>query len=243
MLEERSPVPNDKAGRPVDVPSASHVLVIEDHPLFCEALTMTLTDCLKVENISSAESLADALKHIETHGSPDIVVLDLNLPDVAGMDGLIRLKAASPGTPVIVVSSIKDNRIVAAVLKNGGSGFISKDSPREQISDAVRMVWDGGIYTPEGYVESAGSDAPAEDQLLISRLAELTPQQGRILHAICEGKLNKQIAFELSIAEATVKAHVTAILRKLGVHSRTQAVLVAQKARFSSILHEEPLDR
>jgi len=223
--------------------AASKVLIVEDHPLFCDALSMTLKDCLGISDICAMPCMADALAWIETGQVPDVTILDLNLPDVSGMDGLLRLKSALPGTPVVVVSSLTDNKIITSVLRSGAAGFVSKDSPREVIAEAFESVWNGGIFSPPGY--AAPTDAGGEmdeTQRFIRRLSALTPQQGRILQFICEGKLNKQIAFDLSIAEATVKAHVTAILRKLGVQSRTQAVLVAQKAQFASILHEDPID-
>lgn len=223
--------------------SKAQVLVIEDHPLFCDALTMTLKSCLGITLVTAATSLGEAMEVLNGGVSPDIIVLDLNLPDVTGMEGLLRLKSTLPGTPVIVVSSLSDNRIVTSVVKSGAAGFVSKDSSRDVIAAAFQTVFEGGVYTPDDYVPPSEGDAMGSDQRHISRLAELTPQQGRILQSICEGKLNKQIAYDLSIAEATVKAHVTAILRKLGVQSRTQAVLVAQKAQFASILHEDPLER
>lgn len=219
------------------------VLIVEDHPLFCDALTMTLKEALHLSKIKAATCMADALDLLADGPAPDIIILDLNLPDVSGMDGLLRLKSTLPGTPVVVVSSLSDSKIITSVIRSGAAGFVSKDSPREVIAEAFEAVWNGDVFTPAGY--TAPSDTTEElneTQRFITRLAELTPQQGRILQYICEGKLNKQIAFDLSIAEATVKAHVTAILRKLGVQSRTQAVLVAQKAQFQSILHEEPLE-
>ena len=224
--------------------SNAQVLLIEDHPLFCDALTMTLKSCLGITRVHAVPCMGDALDALKSGASPDIIVLDLNLPDVTGMEGLLRLKSTLPDTPVIVVSSLSDNRIVTSVVKSGAAGFVSKDSSRDVIAAAFQTIFDGGVFTPEGYVAPSDGDSDANsEQRHISRLAELTPQQGRILQSICEGKLNKQIAYDLSIAEATVKAHVTAILRKLGVQSRTQAVLVAQKAQFASILHEDPLDR
>jgi len=223
--------------------SISDVLVVEDHPLFCEALSMTLRDCLGVAKITTANCLSAALGQLAGGLSPDIILLDLNLPDVSGLDGLLRLKSAVPGIPVVVVSSLSNDRIVSSVLRAGGAGFVSKDSPRDVIAAAFTTVWSGGVYTPDGYVAPNDNTPSMEpDQRVLERLGQLTPQQGRILQAICEGKLNKQIAYDLSIAEATVKAHVTAILRKLGVQSRTQAVLIAQKAQFAAILHEDPLD-
>ncbi len=221
----------------------SKVLIVEDHPLFCDALTTTLKDCLRISDIAATTLMSDALEALSQSEPPDLVVLDLNLPDVSGMDGLLRLKSVIPGTPVLVISSLTDTKIVTSVIRSGAAGFVSKDSPREVIAEAIQTVWAGGVFTPAGYTAPEdATDELDETQRFIRRLGELTPQQGRILQYICEGKLNKQIAFDLSIAEATVKAHVTAILRKLGVQSRTQAVLVAQKAQFASILHEDPIE-
>ena len=213
-------------------------LLIEDHPLFCEAMTLTLTESLGVQHVHSRASLAEALDFIATTGRVDVIVLDLNLPDVSGMDGLIRLKSARPGTPVVVVSSLTETRIIDAVLRHGAAGFISKDSNRDMIVSAFHTIWEGGVHTPEGYTPPQSGVEQAQPD--VDRLSDLTPQQARILDAICAGQLNKQIAYDFSIAEATVKAHVTAIMRKLGVQSRTQAVLVAQKAKFASILRDEP---
>ncbi len=219
--------------------TVGYVMVIDDHPLFCEALAMTLTSALKVRKMATASRLADGLAELRRGEAPEAILLDLNLPDVAGLDGLMRLKAAAPGVPVIVVSSMHDSRIITSVMEAGAAGFIPKDSPREVFVRAFSEIWAGGTYTPEGYV--APNKAPrAGDSTLdpAARLAELTPQQARILDLVCEGKLNKQIAYELSIAETTVKAHITAILRKLGAQSRTQAVLIANKASFAGILRE-----
>lgn len=213
-----------------------HVMVIDDHPLFCEALAMTLTGALKVRTVTTASCLADGLAELRKGEAPEAILLDLNLPDVAGLDGLLRLKAAAPGVPVIVVSSMHDSRIITSVMQAGAAGFIPKDSAREVFVRAFSEVWSGGSFTPEGYVPPSKAPRAPGPGDPAARLAELTAQQARILELVCEGKLNKQIAYELSIAETTVKAHITAILRKLGAQSRTQAVLIANKASFASIL-------
>ncbi len=213
------------------------ILVIDDHPLFCEALSMTLRGALNAPEVATAASLTEALARIGDGFAPHTVLLDLNLPDVKGVDGLIRLRAAAAGALVIVVSSLSDDRVVDSVLRAGAAGFIPKDTPRDSLVSAVRAVWAGETYAPEGYIEQdADSGSGREDAL--SRLSDLTPQQMRILQLVCEGKLNKQIAYDLGIAETTVKAHISAILRKLKVQSRTQAVLIAQKTRFAAILQD-----
>jgi DNA-binding NarL/FixJ family response regulator len=169
---------------------------------------------------------------------PDVIVLDLNLPDVTGLDGLIRLKGAAGATPVAVVSSLTDTRVIAAALQAGAAAFVPKHSRRDVFRDAFEAIRAGRVYTPAGYVAPAEGNAGSTREQALARLALLTRQQAKILQLICEGRLNKQIAYDLSIAETTVKAHVTAIMRKLGVQSRTQAVLIANEANFNTIMPE-----
>jgi DNA-binding NarL/FixJ family response regulator len=213
-------------------PAAGWALVVDDHPLFCDALALTLRSVGRFDRVETDDSLEKALSRIEAEGAPDLILLDLNLPDVSGLDGLIRLKRAVESTPVAIVSSITDDSIIRGAIISGAAGFVPKHSQRAVFQEALQKIGDGEIYTPSGFVADEVDDATEA----LARLVSLTNQQARILELICEGKLNKQIAFDLSIAETTVKAHVTAIMRKLGVQSRTQAVLVAQNAKFSNIL-------
>ena len=208
-------------------------LVIDDHPLFCDALELTLKSVADFDVVKTADCLEGALTVLTGATPPALIILDLNLPDVNGLDGLIRIKRAADKTAIIIVSSMTDNAIISGAIVAGAAGFVPKHSPRAVFKDAIDRIKRGEVFKPAGYVESSGASARDET---VSRLSSLTNQQARILDLICEGKLNKQIAFDLSIAETTVKAHVTAIMRKLGVQSRTQAVLVAQDARFGSDL-------
>ncbi|WP_350333129.1 response regulator transcription factor [Coralliovum pocilloporae] len=211
-------------------------LIVDDHPLFCDALSMTLQAVSSIKSMHTAPTLQEALDLIGTNVQIDLVVLDLNLPDVNGLDGLLRLRNAIQ-SPIIVVSSMADNRIISSVVRAGASGFIPKHSQREVFHNAVRTLQQGEVYIPAGYVLLEEADITDRDDVM-ERLASLTNQQARILQLICEGKLNKQIAYDLSIVETTVKAHVTAIMRKLGVQSRTQAALIAKQASFANIMHE-----
>ncbi len=214
-------------------------LIVDDHPLFCDALAMTLRAVAGIARVDTADRLEAALNRIDMFGVPDVVVLDLNLPDVTGLDGLIRLKAAVGAVPVVVVSSLADNRVIGAALRAGAAGFVPKSARREVLRAAFEAMREGRVYLPEGYVPPSDPNAAATPrEVALERLALLTRQQARILQLICEGRLNKQIAFDLSIAETTVKAHVTAIMRKLGVQSRTQAVLMAGEASFTSLMPE-----
>jgi DNA-binding NarL/FixJ family response regulator len=214
-------------------------LIVDDHPLFCDALAMTLKAVAGFSSIETADRLESAMARLDRAPPPDVIVLDLNLPDVNGLDGLIRLRGAAASVPVVVVSSLADNRVIGAALRAGAVGFIPKHSHRDVFRTAFEAIRAGEGYVPEGFVPQTDPNAPASQrEEAIARLGLLTRQQAKILQLICEGMLNKQIAYDLSIAETTVKAHVTAIMRKLGVQSRTQAVLIAQEASFSALMPE-----
>jgi DNA-binding NarL/FixJ family response regulator len=215
----------------------SNALIIDDHPLFCDALSMTLRTVSGIVSVDTVSLLEDAIDHLAGQSEINLIVLDLNLPDVSGLDGLIRLRAAAGDVPIVVVSSITDNRIIGSVLRAGARGFVPKHSPRDVFRDALDTISRDEVFRPDGFVEVPADDSASDSRgEALERLSTLTNQQARILQLICEGKLNKQIAYDLSIAETTVKAHVTAIMRKLGVQSRTQAVLIAGQASFSHLL-------
>ncbi len=211
-------------------------LLVDDHPLFCDALSMTLQAVASITSMHTAPTLQGALDLIAGGIKIDLIILDLNLPDVNGLDGLIRLRNLSQ-SPIVVVSSMTDNRIVSSVIHAGANGFIPKHSQRDVFQKAIETLKTGQTFLPIGYELLEDTSAIPDDGAM-TRLASLTNQQARILQLICVGKLNKQIAYDLSIAETTVKAHITAIMRKLGVQSRTQAVLVATQASFDNVLHD-----
>lgn len=211
-----------------------HILLVEDHPLFSDALAMTMSEIFVSPHIQTAANLSQSLRYLEPD-PPDFVVLDLNLPDVDGIEGLVKIKKLAPESKVVVVSSISDNRITNHVICAGANGFVPKDSPREELIRAFQSVADGNIYTPEDYVTPQDDKLDHENHEILEKLKSLTPQQTTILALICRGKLNKQIAFDLSIAETTVKAHLTAIMRKLGVRNRIQAALLANRVNFATL--------
>lgn len=211
-------------------------LIVDDHPMFCDALELTLRSICEFRAIEVANCLQEGLTTVAARATrPGLVVLDLHMPDVTGFDGLVRMLKAVDPTPVIVVSSLAENAVVTQALKAGASGYVPKHSPRNTFRRAIDAIEQGRTFVPDNFVAAEPVDRQSN---AVRSVASLTPQQARILELICDGMLNKQIAFELSIAEATVKAHVTAIMRKLGVQNRTQAVLVANDARFDSSLPE-----
>ena len=235
MAKAKDPQMTDAAMHPrAQTPTSA--LVVDDHPLFCDALTLTLQSIADFDTVRTAGTLEAAMSALEEQPS-DLIILDLNLPDVNGLDGLVRLRHSAPRSAILIASSMADNRMICHALKAGADGFVPKHSQRAVFRRAIEALETGRTFVPDGYIDpEGGNDGDGTPGDAIGRLASLTNQQSRILSLICEGKLNKQIAFDLSIAETTVKAHVTAIMRKLGVHSRTQAVLIAQEARFSKVL-------
>lgn len=214
-------------------PEVQDVLIVDDHPLMCDALTLTLRMKLGCRTVRIARRLAEALEDIRAQGAPDAVILDLNLPDARGTEGVIALRRLMPDVPVTMISAETDDRMIAAALAAGVAGYVDKSIGRDALADALQRMWRGEQVVPEAYravpADAATTDARAE---LARRFATLTPQQMRILRLICQGKANKEVSYELSIAEATVKTHITAILSKINARRRTQAVLLANTARL-----------
>jgi DNA-binding NarL/FixJ family response regulator len=213
-----------------DVPSTqSYRLVIaDDHPLFRGALRESISGLLERVDIAEAGTFDDVVELLDRGSSDvDLVLLDLAMPGVRGFSGLMYMRAQYPSVPVIVVSANDDPATIRRCMGFGASGFIPKTLGVDAMRAAISRILSGGVWTPPDVDLGAGADAEAAE--LMARMATLTPQQVRVLMMLSEGLLNKQIAFQLSVSEATVKAHVSAILQKLGVESRTQAVIAAAK--------------
>ena len=202
-------------------------VIADDHPLFRGALREAVTGLFQHVEIGEAGSFEDVAKLLENGGEVDLILLDLNMPGVRGFSGLMYLRAQYPSVPIVVVSANDDPTVIRRCMDLGTSGFIPKTLGIEEMRAAIKRVLEGGVWTPPDVDLGAGADT--ETANLMARLASLTPQQVRVLMMLSEGLLNKQIAYELSVSEATVKAHVSAILQKLGVESRTQAVITAAK--------------
>lgn len=206
--------------------AAYHFVIADDHPLFRGALRQTIELLYAGATISEVGTLEDAASVLDSHDEIDLVLLDLSMPGMRGFSGLMYLRAQYQGVPVVIVSATEDPPTIRRCMELGASGFIPKSLGIEVIRDAVAEVMEGGTWTPPD-VDLSEEDGEIADML--RRLASLTPQQVRVLMMLSTGLLNKQIAYELGVSEATVKAHVSAILQKLGVDSRTQAVIAAAK--------------
>ena len=207
---------------------AYEILIADDHPLFRSALQQALTMGLGAGvRLVEVASIAELEARLAEKTDWDLVLLDLNMPGAYGFYGLVLLRGQYPQLPVVMISAQEEAAVVVRAREFGASGFIPKSSSLEVLQQAVRQVLEGEVWWPPQSEEavSLSSEAKAAS----AGLASLTPQQFRVLTMVCEGLLNKQIAYELSVSEATVKAHVTAIFRKLGVRTRTQAALLLQQ--------------
>lgn len=203
------------------------ILIADDHPLFRDALKHALADGFDALDIDETGSLDGVRNALDEHDRYDLILLDLKMPGVQGFSGLMYLRAQYPAVPVVVVSASEDAQVIRTSLDFGASGFIPKSSGADQMRTALSKVMAGEIWVPPDL--DLASNLDSESSQLAAKLSTLTPQQVRVLMMLSQGLLNKQIAYELGVSEATVKAHVSAILQKLGVDSRTQAVIVANK--------------
>jgi DNA-binding NarL/FixJ family response regulator len=207
--------------------AATHLVIADDHPLFRDALRQAVASVVTSAKIDEAGSFEELTALLDQDSDVDLVLLDLTMPGISGFSGLIYLRAQFPAIPVVIVSASDDGGTIRQSLDFGASGFIPKRFGVDTLRDAIMKVLDGDVWVPADTDLSSQTDP--ELARLRDRLVTLTPQQVRVLMMLSEGLLNKQIAYELGVSEATIKAHVSAILQKLGVESRTQAVIAAAK--------------
>ena len=203
--------------------AALTIIIADDHPLFRGALRQAVSGLDGELAIVEAGDFDAARKAASAHPEADVMLLDLAMPGVSGFSGLMSLRAEYYSLPIVIVSATDDATTIHRAIELGASGFISKSSGIEDIRSSIRTVLEGDIATPASYTGAKEQDSDMAE--LIGRLRTLTPQQNRVLNMLREGLLNKQIAYELGVSEATIKAHVSAILLKLNVDSRTQAVI------------------
>jgi RNA polymerase sigma factor (sigma-70 family) len=205
------------------------ILIVDDHPLVCSALEAMLTAALEC-TVMQAHSATEALRTVEATDEIDLVLLDLKLPDTEGFEALAQLRKCVPRLPLLVLSGLEDARLLQLVRGYGAMGFLNKKASAGQIIDAVTAIMAGETVFDD--IEAEDADADERTAHIARAISSLTPQQQTVLRMLGEGLFNKQIAYELSISESTVKTHVSAILTKLEVCSRMQAVLIAQGGVF-----------
>lgn len=202
-------------------------VIADDHPLFRGALKQALVGLDNVSTVLEAGDFEAAKALVTANEDVDLILLDLSMPGTSGLSGLISMRGLHASVPMVVVSAHDNPQTIRRALDLGASGFISKSSSMEDIRAAISTVLSGGVAVPAGI--DLGVEQDAEISAIIRRVQSLTPQQTRVLGMLSEGLLNKQIAYELGVSEATIKAHVSAILQKLDVDSRTQAVILLGK--------------
>jgi DNA-binding NarL/FixJ family response regulator len=207
--------------------SSTTIVIADDHPLFRGALRQAIGSLMPAARVVEANGIDELNETLAVEKDVDLILLDLTMPGVQGFSGLISLRAQHPELPVVIVSANEEATVIRRAIEFGASGFIPKSLNVDAIGTAIVAVLAGDTWTPPDIDLTATEDKETAD--LVRRLATLTPQQVRVLMMLSEGLLNKQIAYELAVSEATVKAHVSAILDKLGVDSRTQAVIAAAK--------------
>lgn len=205
------------------------ILIADDHPLFRDALERAVRAVLPSARVHSADSVPALQQLVEAHADADLLLLDLHMPGAHGYSALVHLRGSHPGLPIIVVSALEGATVARRALAHGASAYIPKSAPVEEIGAAIRAVLDGDVWLPATLQTGQAPSLRAGEADVAARVGELTPQQFRILTMLADGLLNKQIAYDLGVTEATVKAHMTAIMRKLGVHNRTQVALAAQQ--------------
>ena len=203
------------------------LLIADDHPLFREALKGAVQRVIPGVQLLEADSVEALYTLAEQHPDADLVLMDLNMPGAQGFNALVHLRSLHPQLPVVVVSAREEPKVMRRALDHGACGFIPKSADSDTIGHALGTILDGERWAPAEAHNVPPTDH--EECEVGQRLRELTPQQFRVLQMLGAGRLNKQIAYDLGVSEATIKAHVTAILRKLGVTNRTQAVLMAGK--------------
>lgn len=205
----------------------NELLIADDHPLFREALRGLLVKLYPNTAIYEADNIHSLYSLVEDRPNADLLLLDLNMPGAAGYSALVHLRAQHPQLPIAIVSAHEDPVLIRRAIDHGAMGFIPKSVQSKTLSSALEEILMGNTWMPDSAL--AIPPISSAEKKAAQLLCELTPQQFKVLQMVSTGQLNKQIAYELGVSEATIKTHMTAVLRKLGANNRTQAVLIANQ--------------
>lgn len=208
-----------------------NIVIVDDHPLFRHALIQAVRYNFPQVRITEISTADDLYTFLEQHDEPDLILLDLNLPGASGFSTLVHIRSSYPILPVIIVSAHEEVKVIQRAMTHGAMGYIPKSAHPSQIGEAIQQVLEGDMWLPQ---QMAGQELTQEqdDSDIVEKIQSLTQQQFRVLMMLSEGLLNKQISYTLGLSEATIKAHVTAIYKKLGVQNRTQAVLMIKALKI-----------
>jgi len=206
-------------------------LIADDHPLFRDALKGALSSCFTDVTFLEADTLDTTIDVLRKNRKVSIIILDLNMPGCDNFYGLLRVKEIFPNIPIVVLSASDSVQTVSQVMAFGADGFIPKTTATPMIKDGLLAILRGEKWLPDGMAAAILEvDDDAKD--IAVKLKELTPKQFQVLKLVKDGLMNKQIASKLSVTEATVKAHIGVIFKKLEVKTRTQIVLAVDKLQF-----------
>ncbi|WP_224741303.1 LuxR C-terminal-related transcriptional regulator [Bradyrhizobium sp. 2S1] len=223
---------------PLGKAGAPRLLIVEDHPLFRAALIGVIGAEFPDAEVLQATSIDGALDVIAARDGLDLILLDLSMPGITGLLGAYRVRAAAPRSALVIVSAHDDSRIIGGAISLGISGFMPKSTPKVELARLLRGILEGAVCLPARFRDTAAArKGQAETRELMQHLGQFTAQQLRVLDMICRGLQNKHIAYELDISVTTVKVHVSEILRKLGVRSRTEAIIAMSKLDFGKHDH------
>lgn len=216
------------------------ILVADDHPMIREAITSAITSRFDSAAVAETEDLHGALRYAEDNPDTDLILLDLNMPGMDGLNGIITLRTRHPDIPIVILSAEEEKNVVLKAVTYGAVGFITKSMPRDKITEAISQILDGQIYLPPDIIrksdERVGRASESDSRIDPRLISTFTRRQLLVFEHMAKGQSNKEIGYELNIAETTVKAHVSAILGKLKVHSRLKAILCARDVNFDRYL-------
>lgn len=212
-----------------------HFHVADDHPLFRNAILEVIKQHYPDSIVGQSMDLDSAIRDLEKNTDTDLLLLDLHMPGSQDLFGLIMVREKFPSIPVSIISAIEDGNTISRAMGHGASGYIPKSCSPQQIHQALDTMLNGNRWVPEEFRNSL-TPVDTEEKDLAAKIATLTPQQYRVLCHLREGWLNKQIGYELGVTEATIKAHISAIFRKLGISNRTQAVIMLSKMSLDTNL-------
>jgi DNA-binding NarL/FixJ family response regulator len=215
---------NNDGGRSISIQNQHHFHIADDHPLFRVALTQVIESKYPDSRITQSQDLDNTLKDLRNMSEIDLLFLDLNMPGTMDLFGLINIRESFPTIPVVIVSANEEQTMINRAMGHGAMGYMTKSLSQESVTEGMHAILSGNTWVPEKFRLNLRS-VSEEEKGLASKIASLTPQQYRVLCLLKEGWLNKQIGYEIGVTEATVKAHITAIFRKLEVSNRVQAVI------------------